>query len=171
MSTSNHNDAPGVEQTTWKQPAGNEPTEATKATMVKAENVEGQTVLLDQSSAEHVRGERVTLNMSKASSIEASSVQMEKSAAVSVEAEKAAMQESAAVHVDAGHLRMVKSSALMVQSHDLTMEEGATALLVITGGLRGEARALVTVPAAAIIGAIFAVLATVLFAIVQGSRK
>lgn len=171
MSTSDHKNAPGVEQTTWKQPAGNEPTDATKATMVEAESVEGQTVLMDQSSAEHVRADRVTLNMSKASSIEASSVQMEKSAAVSVEAEKAAMQESAAVHIDAGHLRMVKSSSLVAQSNELTMEEGATALLVITGGLRGEARALVTVPAAAIIGAIFAVLAAMLFTIVQGSRK
>lgn len=171
MSTSDHNPEAGVEQTTWKQPAGNVPTDATKATMVEADRIEGETVLLDQSSAQHVRGDRVTLKMSKASSIEAGSVQMEKSAAVSVESDKSVMQESAAVHVDAAHLRMVKSSAMLVQSHDTTMEEGSTAFLVITGGLSGEARAIVTVPVAAVVGAIFAVLATVLFAIIQGSRK
>jgi hypothetical protein len=171
MSSSGPNDKPGVEQTIWKQPAGNVPTEATKATMVQAETVDGETVLLDQSQAEHIRGERVSINMSKASSVEASSVQMEKSAAVSIDSEKLAMQESAAVHVDGAHVRMVKSSAVLVQSHDLTMEDGSRAFLVITGGLKGEARALVTAPAAAVVGALFAVLALMLMTIVKGSRK
>lgn len=171
MSTSSHTSQPGIEQTTWKQPAGNVPTDATKATRVHADSVEGETVLLDQSSADHVRGDRVTLKMSKASSIEAGSVQMEKSAAVSVESEKSVLQDSAAVHVDAAHVRMVKSRAVLLQSNDTTMEEGSKAVLIITGGLTGEARALVTVPAAAIVGAIFAVLATVLFVVIQGSRK
>jgi hypothetical protein len=171
MSTPSQNNEPGVEQTTWKQPAGNVPTDALKATQAHVDNLEGETVLVEQSTVDHIKGDRVTIKMSKASSVEASSVQMEKSAAVTVGSEKSVLQESAAAHVDAAHLRMVKSSALLVQSSDTTMEEGSTAFLVITGGLSGEARALVTVPAAAIVGALFAILSTVLFAIIKGSRK
>jgi hypothetical protein len=171
MSTPSQNNDPGVEQTTWKQPAGNVPTDAVKASRSQIERVEGETVLVDSSQIDQIHGERVTVKMSKASSVEASSIQMEKSAAVTVESEKAVLQESAALHVDAAHMRMAKSSALIVQSHDTTMEEGSTAFLIITGGLTGEARALVKVPAAAVVGAFFAILTTLVFAIIKGSRK
>jgi hypothetical protein len=171
MSTPNQNDEAGVTQTTWKQPAGKVPTDATRANQVHAEKVEGETVILESSNADRVTGDKVTLNYSKASSVEAHSVQMDKSAAVSVESEKSVLQDSAALHVDAAHVRMVKSRTVLLQSEDTTMEDGSRALLIITGGLTGEARALVTVPAAAIVGAFFAVIGAVLLAIIQGSRK
>lgn len=162
---------PGVHQTSWKQPAGNTPIEATQAHMVQAERIEGETVLLDQSIANEVRGDRVTLKSSKTSSVQASSVQMDKSAAVAIDSEHSVMQDSASAFVEAGSLRMVKSRTVLLQSNETTMEEGSQAVLIITGGLTGEARAMVTVPAATLLGALFAVVGTVLFAIIQGSRK
>jgi hypothetical protein len=171
MSQSSHENEPGVEQTTWKQPAGKVPTDATKANMVQTEKVEGETVLLEQSSAEHIEADRVTVTMSKVSKIEASSVQMEKSASVQVNTSKAALQECATVQLNAHDVRMVKSSSLLMINQSTTMEAGSTALLVITGGLKGEARALVTVPASAIVGALFAVIGAALLAIIKGSRK
>lgn len=168
---SNHEQEPGIHQTTYKQPAGKVPTEATKASMVHAESVEGETVILEQSSAGSVSGERVTISTSRVSNLQAGSVQMDKSAAVSVHTEKAALQECAAVQMNADSIRMVKSTSLLATSNETTMEEGSTALLVITGGLSGNARALVTVPASAFLGALLAVIGTIVFALIQGARK
>lgn len=168
---SNQDQQPGIHQTTYKQPAGKVPTDATKATMVHAETVEGETVILQQSSAGNISGERVTVSTSKLSSVRASSVQMEKCAAVSVNTEKAALQDCAVVRMNADTARMVKSSSLLVSSKETTMEEGSSALLVVTGGLTGDVRALVTVPASAFLGALLAVIGTILFALIQGMRK
>jgi hypothetical protein len=169
MSSQNPN--PGVHQTTWKQPAGNETVDATQADMVKADRVEGENILFDRSSADEVRGDRVTLKQSKASTVQASSVQMDKSAAVAIDSENLVMQDSAAAFVEAGTTRMVKSRAVLLQSEETVMEDGSQAVLVITGGLTGEARALVTVPAAAVVGAVLAIIGVLLFAVIQGSRK
>lgn len=167
---SNHEQEPGIHQTTYKQPAGKVPTEATRASKVHAQNVEGETVIMDQSSAETVSGERVNVSTSRISNLRASSVQMEKSAAVSVNTEKAALQECATVRMNADSVRMVKSSALLSTSNETTLEEGSSALLVITGGLSGDARALVTVPASALLGALLAVVGTIVFALIQGRK-
>lgn len=168
---SNQDQQPGIHQTTYKQPAGKVPTEATKATMVHAETVEGETVILQQSSAGSVSGERITVSTSSISNLRASSVQMEKCAAVSINTEKAALQDCATVRMNADSARMVKSSSLFVSSKETTMEEGSSALLIVTGGLTGNARALVTVPASAFLGALLAIIGTVLFALIQGMRK
>lgn len=168
---SSHDQEPGIHQTTYKQPAGKVPTEATKATKVHAETVEGETVILEQSSAGQISGDRVTASMSKISSVQAGSVQMEKCAAVNVTSDRASLQECASVWTNAESVRMVKSTSFLMSSNETTMEEGSTALLVITGGLTGEARALVTVPASALLGALLAVVGTVVFALTQGSRK
>lgn len=168
---SSHNQEPGVHETIYKQPAGKVTTDATQATLVQTESVEGETVLLEHSSAENIQAERLSLTTSKASSIQASSVQMDKSAANRIESERVVLQDSAAAQLSADSVRMVKSRAVLVNSNETTMEEGSKALLVITGGLTGDARALVTVPAAAVLGAMLAVVGTILFALVRGSKE
>lgn len=171
MSDQSRSDEPGVHQTTYKQPAGKVPTEATKATQVRAERVEGQTVLVDHSTVESIQAERVSIKASKASKIESKSVQMEKSAAASIESERAVLQESAAARLSAGSVRMVKSSAALINANETHLEDGSRAVLIVTGGITGEARALVTVPAAAVVAAVLGLVATLLFAVIRGARR
>jgi hypothetical protein len=162
---------PGVHQTTYKQPAGKVPTEATQATRVFAGKVEGQTVLLDDSSADIIDAERVSLKTSKASNVSSKSVQMEKSAAVSIESERTVLQDSAAVQVAGDSVRMVKSRAVLVNANETHLEDGSRAVLIITGGITGEARALVTVPAATVVAVILGLVASLVFAVIRGSRR
>jgi hypothetical protein len=171
MTEHEQNGEPGVHKTTYKQPAGKVPTEATRANMVNAEKIEGETVLVEQSSVDSIEAQRATLKMSKASSVNANSVQMDKSAAVAIDSERTVLQESAAMMVDSDSVRMVKSRAVLVNAEEAHLEDGSQAVLVITGGLTGEARALVTVPAAVVVGAVLAVLAAIVFAAIQGTRR
>jgi hypothetical protein len=171
MSDQQEQQDPGVQQTTWKQPAGHVPTDATQATQVEVDRVEGQTVLLNQSSASQLTGERVTMNESSARNLQTKSAQLEKSAVFSLESERTVLQESAVMNVAADSVRMVKSQSMMISANETHLEEGSKALLIITGGIKGEARALVTVPAAAFVAAVFGILVALVAALIQNSRR
>ena len=67
---------PGVRQTTYKQPGGYVPTEATEAFSVQVDRVEGQIVILRQSEADQVTGDRVSMEQSSALTVEAKSAQV-----------------------------------------------------------------------------------------------
>jgi hypothetical protein len=171
MSSHDHNAETGVHQTTYKQPAGKVPTDATEAKRVDVDKVEGETVLVNHSSAQHITGERVSLKHSKASSIDSKSVQLDKSAVVTVKSENTVLQDSAAMLVSAETVKIGKSGTALVSAREAQFEEGSQAILVLTGGIRGEARALVAVPAAAVVAAVAGLLLSLAIAVIRGSRR
>lgn len=142
---------PGVRQTTYKQPGGYVPTEATEAFSVAVERVEGQIVILRQSEADQVTGDRVSMEQSSALTIEAKSAQVDRSAVRTLEAERAVAQRSRIGRLVSGELWLVKSQVLALSAERAQLEHARVVLFA--GRAEGEVRPLLTLSGASALGA------------------
>lgn len=143
---------PGIRQTVYKQPGGYEPAEATEAVSVHADRVQGEIVIVRLSEAEHVAADRVTVEQSAVDAVEARSVQLQRCRCERVDAERAVALHSRIGRLSAGDLRLVRSWALAVFSDQAHLEESR--VLVFAGRADGDVRPVLTVPAAALTGAV-----------------
>jgi hypothetical protein len=161
----------GIHQITYKQPGGYEPTEATEAVRTRVDRVEGQTVILRQSSAGLVTSERLTAEQSAFSTVEARSAQLSQSAVQRLDAERAVAEHSRILATSAGSVRLVKSQAVLVKADHAQIEGGR--IFWFIGRADGPITATLTPTSAAILGAALGIgltLASALLRLIRGQE-
>ncbi|GBD20379.1 hypothetical protein HRbin28_00819 [bacterium HR28] len=122
---------PGIHHTHYRQPGGNVPTEATGATSVHAERVEGQMVIVQQSRVEHLTGARVSLEQSTANHVEARSAQVDRSAIRYLEAERAVTLRSAIALARVRELRASRARIGLLRADHAIIEHGRIGIALV----------------------------------------
>lgn len=129
---------PGIQRTLYRQPGGNVPTEATSATSVHAERVEGETVIVQQSQVEQLNGARVRLDRSAVRRVDARSAQIDRSAIRHLEAERAVALRSAVAWARVREFRASRARIGVLRADHAAIEGGQVGIALV-GNLSGTA--------------------------------
>jgi hypothetical protein len=158
-----------IRETLHKLPGTREQVPATEARQVELGQVNATTVLMERSGAEAITAERVSMERSGARSIDAKSAQLERSGAVALSSDHSVLLKSSAVQVVAQEARIKESSVVFLLADSATVEQSRVVLFA--GSATGDVSTVITARAAAILGASFAVVITLLGGLLQLRRR
>lgn len=159
-----------VRETTFKQAPSRESAPATEALNAQLQDVNATTVLMNQSSGQQITAERITMEQSGAKTVDAKSAQLDKSGVVALGTDNAVLLHSGAIQVVAEEARLSRSQVGLMIADKAEIEDSR--IFFFAGSAEGDVQAALTPVTAAIAGATFGLVVTLLMLLLgSGSRR
>lgn len=129
------------------------------------QDVSAATVVLERSGAETVTADTLRMERSGARTIDAHTVEMNRSGTVALGSDHAVLNKSSAVQVVGERVELTDSRAVFVSARHATIERSS--IFLFAGSADGDVHALLTPKTAAIVGGAFALVLTIVSAILR----